>query len=92
MTDGEPMRRTAGVTYEPDNGADVVDFVADYAFDAAEAGVHPMQVANALREAADEVESQAREGNIGGPWGESEPQRSESADFGGGESTGVQDL
>jgi len=60
----EEMRRTAGVTYSPDNQADVRDFVADYALDAAEAGVDPDAVAAALREAADEIEYHSREGNI----------------------------
>lgn len=63
-TRDEPMRRTPGISYEPDDYADVEDFVADYALDAAEAGVDPEAVAQALRYAADEVEYQAREDNL----------------------------
>jgi len=92
----DPMRRTPGVTYEPDDYADVEGFAADYALDAAEAGVDPEAVAQALRYAADEVEYQARVGNIdtsdANDDGREEPTRSEPADFGGGETTGVQDL
>jgi hypothetical protein len=93
MSDDESvsMRRTAGVSYEPDDRVDVLDFVADYALDAADAGVHPQAVATALRDAADEVEYQNREDNIDA-WSSEEPQRSEPADMGGGETTGVQDL
>lgn len=57
----DPMRRTPGVSYTPDDYADVVDFAADYALDAADEGVDPEAVAAALREAADEVESHNRE-------------------------------
>jgi hypothetical protein len=67
MTDDDPMRRTAGVTYEPQDRADVIDFAADYALDAAEAGVEPAAIASALREAADEVEFQDRMQNIDAP-------------------------
>lgn len=60
----DSMRRTPGVRYKPDDRGDVLDFTADYALDAAEAGVPSEMVASALREAADKVEYQAREGNI----------------------------
>ncbi|WP_256394136.1 TCP-1/cpn60 chaperonin family protein [Natronoarchaeum rubrum] len=83
----ESMRRTPGVNYEPDSGSDVEDFVADYAFDAIDAGVHPTAVRDALREAAEEIENRQRTGEF-----RDTPKRSEPADFGGGESTGVQDL
>jgi len=52
----EPMRRTPGVTYEPADKADVLDFVADYGLDAIDAGVDPMTVVIALEEAAKEIE------------------------------------
>lgn len=57
MTD-EPMRRTVGVTYEPNGKADVLDFVADYAYDSVDSGVPPTHVADALREAAEEIEAE----------------------------------
>lgn len=92
MTDDE-MRRTTALT--PRNYAAVEDFLADYALDAAEAIDDADGVAQALRHAAEEVDYQAREDNIDvsdNDDGREEPARSEPADFGGGESTGVQDL
>ncbi|SFT04393.1 hypothetical protein [Halostagnicola kamekurae] len=85
---GQTMCRTPGVNYEPDSRTDVEDVVADYGYDAIDAGVHPKQVAAAFRAAADELEVYAheREQTRDGPT------RSEPADFGGGESTGVQEL
>jgi len=56
MSNDEPMRRTPGVRYEPDDHTDVLDFVADYGYDAMEAGVAPDAIVAALREAADEIE------------------------------------
>jgi isopropylmalate/homocitrate/citramalate synthase len=82
----EPMRRTPGVSYEPDDRADVLDFVADYGFDAIDAGVPKASVVAALREAADEIEASDHEAP------RSDPDRSEAADMGGGASTGVQEL
>lgn len=84
----ETMRRTPGVNYEPDGRTDVEDFVADYAYDAIDAGVHPKQVAAALQAAADELEEHAQEQEQD----REEPDQSEPADFGGGDSTGVQSL
>ncbi|MFB1066465.1 hypothetical protein [Natrinema sp. H-ect4] len=84
----ETMRRTPGVNYEPDSRADVEDFVSDYAYDAIDAGVHPKQVAAALQAATDELEEHAHEQERE----RSEPSQSEPADFGGGDSTGVQTL
>jgi hypothetical protein len=52
----EPMRRTPGITYEPESRLDVLDFVADYAHDAVDAGVDRDEVVAALRDVADEVE------------------------------------
>jgi len=57
------MRRTS-LAHSPDSRADVRDFAADYAMDAAEEGVDPEAIADALREAAGEIEYQAREDNI----------------------------
>ncbi|WP_050051451.1 hypothetical protein [Halostagnicola sp. A56] len=85
---GQTMRRTPGVNYEPDSRTDVEDFVADYGYDAIDAGVHPKQVAAAIRVVADELEVHAHERERT----RDEPTRSEPADFGGGESTGVEDL
>lgn len=87
MSEEEPMRRSPGISYEPDDRADVLDFVADYARDAIDAGVHPTEVRSALTEAAEEITERQRRGEFN-----VEPRRSEPADFGGGESTGVQDL
>lgn len=84
----EMMCRTPGVNYEPDSRTDVENFVADYGYDAIDAGVHPKQVAAALRAAADELEEHAHAHEQT----RDEPTRSEPADFGGGESTGVQEL
>jgi len=55
MATEEPMRRTPGVSYEPEDGADVLDFVADYGYDAIDAGVDADAVVTALEEAADEI-------------------------------------
>lgn len=85
MTDDEPMRRTPGISYEPDGGDDVLDFAADYARDAIDAGVEPTAVVDALRKAADEIEDLDERDHF-------ETIRTEPADFGGGETTGVQDL
>lgn len=65
----------------------MLDFVADYSRDAIDAGVHPTAVISALRDAANELEQAQRDGEF-----RTEPDRSEPADFGAGESTGVQDL
>jgi len=81
------MRRTPGVNYEPSTKSDVLDFVADYAHDAVDAGVHDHAVVRALEEAAEEIEAEYQDSD-----GRPEPTRSEPADFGGGETTGVQDL
>ena len=56
MNTNEAMRRTPGVNYEPDGYVDVLDFVADYSHDAIDAGVSQEKVAEALRDAADELE------------------------------------
>ena len=56
MSDSDPMRRTAGVSYEPESQADVLDFVTDYAEDAIDAGVHPAEVVVALEKARNEIE------------------------------------
>jgi hypothetical protein len=63
MTQDPEMRRTQ-VSVTATTRARVRDFAADYALDAAEAGVDPDAVASALREAADAIEYQAREDNI----------------------------
>jgi len=83
----EPMRRTPGVKYEPDNQRDVHDFIVDYSRDAIDAGVHPSQVITALEKATNEMLEAQQNGEF-----RDEAKRSEPADFGGGESTGVQDL
>jgi len=87
MSDDESMRRTPGVVYEPDSNTDVHDFVADYARDAIDAGVHPTEVIAGLEGALEELQAAQRDGEF-----RDDPARSEPADFGGGESTGVQDL
>ena len=59
------------------------DHVADIAKDAVDDGLGKDAIEQALRDAADEIgEYETRV----------EPRRSEPADFGGGDSTGVQDL
>jgi len=83
----DTMRRTPGVNYEPSTEANVLDFVADYAHDAIDAGVPEDAVVRALEEAAEEIEAEYQDTD-----GRPEPRRSEPADFGGGETTGVQDL
>jgi len=93
MVDTDSMPRTN--VPEPADYASVEDFLANYALDAAEALDDPDAVAQALQHAADDVEYQARTGNIDvsdDDDGRPEPTRSEPADFGGGETTGVQDL
>ena len=61
------------------------DHITDIALDAVDHdGLHKSEVARALREAADEVDEHTPQRD--------EPDRSEPADFGGGESTGVQEL
>jgi len=85
MSDDNAMRRTPGVSYEPEGRSDVLDFVADYARDAVDAGVDPAEVVGAIPEAADEIEELDERDHF-------KTVRSEPADFGGGESTGVQDL
>lgn len=52
----KPMRRTPGVNYEPSSRADVEDFVADYSYDAVDAGVNAFQVVRALEEVAQKIE------------------------------------
>jgi hypothetical protein len=75
----DQMPRSNAVT--PDDRTDVLDYVADYGHDAVDAGVPPAAVASALREAAREIDEH-----------DDSPARAEPADFGGGDSTGVQDL
>lgn len=84
MSDNEPMRRTRMASIPGNRGA-VLDHVADYAYDAIDAGVEPEAVVSALREAAGEVEELDDRDHF-------EADRHEPADFGGGESAGVEDL
>ena len=60
------------------------DHVTDIALDAVDGELHKSQVDRALRAAVDAVADHVPERD--------EPTRSEPADFGGGDSTGVQDL
>ena len=59
--DDEPMRRTPGVTYEPEGRADVFDFITDYALDAIDAGVAPVAVVVALQQATEEIQDRERD-------------------------------
>ena len=67
-----------------DSEASFHDHVADIALDAVDGDLHKSEVARALREAADEVDEYTPR--------REDPERSEPADFGAGESTGVQEL
>lgn len=80
MSDGK--RREWVVDFDSESSFE--DHVADIALDAVDGELHKSQVERALRNAADEVASYT-------PTRE-EPTRSEPADFGEGESTGVQEL
>jgi len=58
--DAQEMRRS-GQSTVPTSRSDVVDYVADYANDAVDAGLEAGEVAAALREAAAEIEDRAME-------------------------------
>lgn len=67
-----------------DSEAKLHDHVTDIALDAVDGDLHKSEAARALREAAAKVDDYAPN--------REEPTRSEPADFGAGDSTGVQEL
>jgi len=74
-----------------DSYSGVLDFAADIGFDAVEFGqMDPRVVASALEAAADEIKEDGH--MYTNAIDQQKPEKSEAADFGGGESTGVQDL
>lgn len=76
----------------PTTAADIEDAAAEYARLAIDetgpSGVSPVAAASALERAAEDIRAAMHDGEFA----DGEPGRSEPADFGGGESTGVQEL
>lgn len=58
--DGNDDQRLHWLVVDPETRADILDFVGDFAHDAVDLGIPADEVADALRDVADEIEEYGR--------------------------------